>query len=190
MNKKPNIYHANSCPPCPPNVSLGDKITYWLGVGLGSGKPKRAAGTWGTLGGLVVALPFIWFGFVAFFILTILSLLAGSYICGRTSQLMGIDDDPHIVFDEWAGMWLTLLPSVFVLTALGGMDYLYPNTASFWLMIGLGFGLFRLFDVVKPAPISWADKHVSGGFGIMLDDVLAGVMAALLTVIIVFIFCF
>lgn len=185
---KPNIYKSNQCPPCPPNASTFDKCIYWLGIGLGSGLPRRAAGTWGTLGGLVIALPLIWAGFWVFLGATLIGLIVGSFICSKTSALMGIEDDPHIVFDEWVGLWLTLLPTLFVLYEFGQLGEFLPNTLLFWIVISLGFGLFRLFDVLKPAPISWADKHVSGGFGIMLDDVLAGVIAGMIMVIVIFSF--
>lgn len=185
---KPDIYKSNQCPPCPPSASTFDKCVYWLGIGLGSGLPRRAAGTWGTVGGLVIVLPLIWAGFWVFLAVTLIGLVIGSHICGKTSKLMGIEDDPHIVWDEWVGMWLSLLPTVFVLHQFGQMNELYPNSMTFWLVIGLSFALFRLFDVLKPAPISWADKHVSGGFGIMLDDVLAGIIAGMITVIMVFSF--
>ncbi|OOS03553.1 phosphatidylglycerophosphatase [Moraxella cuniculi DSM 21768] len=187
-NQKPDIYQANLCPPCPPDASSYDKIIYQLGIGLGSGKPKKAAGTWGTVGGLLVAIALIWLGFWVFVIATILGLLAGSHICGRTSTLMGIADDPHIVWDEWIGMWLALLPTVFVLNHFGLLNDFVPSKLIFWSSITLSFGLFRLFDVLKPAPISWADRHVSGGFGIMLDDILAGIIAGMLTVIAIFSF--
>lgn len=185
---KPDIYQSNHCPPCPPTASSVDKCIYWLGIGLGSGLPRRAAGTWGTVGGLVVALPMIWAGFWMFVAVTLIGLIVGSFICGKTSRLMGIDDDPHIVWDEWVGMWLSLLPTVFVLHQFGQLGDFYPNSITFWIVIVLSFGLFRLFDVLKPAPISWADKYVSGGFGIMLDDALAGIIAGMITVIIVFSF--
>ncbi|MFP3355063.1 phosphatidylglycerophosphatase A, partial [Pseudoalteromonas sp. SIMBA_153] len=66
-------------------------------------------------------------GFIPFLLLTILSCLVGIWICGRTSELMQVHDDPHIVWDEWAGMWITLLPLSYILS------YLFPkpeNTLS------------------------------------------------------------
>ncbi len=187
-NHKPDIYKSNLCPPCPPTASTTDKCIYWLGIGLGSGLPRRAAGTWGTVGGLIVAMPVIWLSYWLLLIITLLGLIFGSHICGKTSALMGIDDDPHIVWDEWVGMWLSLLPTVFVLDYFDKSNELLPTSSLFWIVMVLSFGLFRLFDVIKPAPISWVDKHVSGGFGIMLDDVLAGVIAGILTVVLVFSF--
>ncbi|MDO4427799.1 MAG: phosphatidylglycerophosphatase A [Moraxella sp.] len=187
-NHKPDIYKSNICPPCPPTATTFEKCVYWLGIGLGSGLPKRAAGTWGTLGGLIVAMPLIAFGIAPFFIVTLLGLLAGSYICGCTSTLMGIEDDPHIVWDEWVGIWLTLLPAVFVLTYFKQIFGEFGFSGYLWATLVAGFVLFRIFDVIKPAPVSWADKHVSGGFGILLDDVLAGIIAGLVLVIGVFYF--
>lgn len=62
-NHKPDVRKSNVCPPCPPTASAWEKLIYWLGIGLGSGLPKRAAGTWGTVGGLVVAIPLLALGF-------------------------------------------------------------------------------------------------------------------------------
>ncbi|OAU95676.1 phosphatidylglycerophosphatase A family protein [Moraxella catarrhalis] len=186
--QKPDIHQANPCPPCPPSANSQEKLIYWLGIGLGSGLPQRAPGTWGTVGGLVVALLLLPLGAWALVLTTALGLLLGHYICETTSKLMNVHDDPHIVWDEWVGMWLTLLPTVFVLHHIDLLKDLYDNTSLMAWMFGLGFVLFRLFDVIKPFPISWADKQVSGGFGIMLDDILAGVMAGIITVIVIYSF--
>lgn len=171
---KPDISQANDCPPCPSDASVLDRIVYWLGIGLGSGMPKRAPGTWGTVGGLIVAIPLMRLGFVPFLIITIVASIIGIWVCGRTSELMNVHDDPHIVWDEWAGMWITLLPFAFI-----GFDQLaeIDGVKLDWIVILVAFILFRLFDILKPFPISWADKKVSGGLGIMLDDILAGLMA-------------
>lgn len=174
---KPDIRKANVCPPLPANASMLDRVVYWLGIGLGSGLPRRAPGTWGTVGGFIVAIPLMSLGFVPFLIITLLSCLIGIWICGRTSELMQTHDDPHIVWDEWAGIWITLLP----------FSYMSVTTDTFWQDISqslsiialiLAFILFRFFDIIKPPPIGWADKRVAGGLGIMLDDIIAGVMAA------------
>ena len=93
---------------------------------------------------------------------------------------MGVHDDPHIVWDEWAGMWITLLPFAFI-----GFDQLaeIDGFKLDWIVILVAFILFRVFDIIKPFPISWADKKVSGGLGIMLDDILAGIMAVALMMV-------
>ncbi len=174
---KPDIRKANNCPPLPADASMLDRVVYWLGIGLGSGLPRRAPGTWGTVGGLIVAIPLMSLGFVPFLIITILSCFIGIWICGRTSELMQGHDNPHIVWDEWAGIWITLLP----------FSYMSVTTDTFWqdisqnlsiITLVIAFILFRFFDIIKPPPIGWADKKVAGGLGIMLDDIIAGVMAA------------
>ncbi len=180
---KPDIRKANDCPPLPTTATMLDRLVYWLGLGLGSGLPRRAPGTWGTVGGLIVAIPLLSLGFVPFLIITILSCVIGSWICGRTSELMGGHDNPHIVWDEWAGMWLTLLPLSYMGIADGNFWQNIAQTSSIVAII-IAFILFRFFDIIKPPPIGWADKKVAGGLGIMLDDIIAGVMAAAVWIII------
>ena len=180
---KPDIRKANDCPPLPANASMLDRVVYWLGLGLGSGLPRRAPGTWGTVGGLIIAIPLLSLGFVPFLIITILSCVIGSWICGRTSELMGGHDNPHIVWDEWAGIWLTLLPLSYMGIADGNFWQNIAQTSSIVAII-IAFILFRFFDIIKPPPIGWADKKVAGGLGIMLDDIIAGIMAAAVWIII------
>ncbi|WP_201509401.1 phosphatidylglycerophosphatase A family protein [Psychrobacter alimentarius] len=184
---KPDIRKANDCPPLPANASMLDRIVYWLGLGLGSGLPRRAPGTWGTVGGLIVAIPLLSLGFLPFLLITVLSSIFGIWICGRTSELMKGHDDPHIVWDEWAGMWITLLP----------FSYMSMTADSFWQYISqplslaallLAFVLFRFFDIIKPPPIGWADRKVAGGLGVMLDDIIAGVMAVVVWIIVMMVF--
>ncbi|HCI76178.1 MULTISPECIES: phosphatidylglycerophosphatase A [unclassified Psychrobacter] len=180
---KPDIRKANDCPPLPIDANMLDRVVYWLGLGLGSGLPRRAPGTWGTIGGLIVAIPLLSLGFVPFLIITILSCVIGSWICGLTSELMGGHDNPHIVWDEWAGMWLTLLPLSYMGIADGNFWQNIAQTSSIVAII-IAFILFRFFDIIKPPPIGWADKKVAGGLGIMLDDIIAGIMAAAVWIII------
>ena len=182
---KPDIRKANDCPPLPVGASMLDRVVYWLGLGLGSGLPRRAPGTWGTVGGLIIAIPLLSLGFIPFLILTILSCILGVWICGRTAELMQGHDDPHIVWDEWAGIWITLLP----LSYMGIADDNFWQNVSQELSIFaivFAFILFRFFDIVKPPPIGWADKRVAGGLGIMLDDIIAGIMAAVVWVVVMF----
>lgn len=182
---KPDIRKANDCPPLPVGASMLDRVVYWLGIGLGSGLPRRAPGTWGTVGGLIIAIPLLSLGFIPFLILTILSCILGVWICGRTAELMQGHDDPHIVWDEWAGIWITLLP----LSYMGIADDNFWQNVSQELSIFaivFAFILFRFFDIVKPPPIGWADKRVAGGLGIMLDDIIAGIMAAVVWVAVMF----
>ena len=177
---KPDVRKANVCPPCPPTASVWEKLIYWLGIGLGSGLPKRAAGTWGTVGGLVVAIPMLWLGFWGFLAITVLGALVGSYICGKTSDLMGVHDDPHIVWDEWVGMWVSLLPILWLHFYDDAL--LQGHQLSLLLLYFAAFVAFRFFDILKPFPIKWVDKNVSGGFGILIDDILAGLMAGVVLI--------
>ena len=184
---KPDIRKANDCPPLPKDASALDAAVYWLALGLGSGLPRRAPGTWGTVGGLIVAIFLLGLGFVPFLLLTILSCFIGVWFCGRASEMMGVHDDPHIVWDEWSGIWITLLPLSYLLTFQNAMLGSYwQNILQPFSLIALiaAFVLFRFFDILKPPPIAWADKKVAGGLGIMLDDIIAGVMAAATWVII------
>ena len=180
---KPDVRKANVCPPCPPTASVWEKLIYWLGIGLGSGLPKRAAGTWGTVGGLVVAIPMLWLGFWGFLAVTVVGALAGSYICGKTSDLMGVHDDPHIVWDEWVGMWVSLLPILWLHFYDDAL--LQGHQLSLPLLYFAAFIAFRFFDILKPFPIKWVDKNVSGGFGILIDDILAGLMAGVVLIVFV-----
>ena len=180
---KPDVRKANVCPPCPLTASVWEKLIYWLGIGLGSGLPKRAAGTWGTVGGLVVAIPMLWLGFWGFLAVTLVGALVGSYICGKTSDLMGVHDDPHIVWDEWVGMWVSLLPILWL--HFYDDDLLQGHQLSLLLLYFAAFVAFRFFDILKPFPIKWVDKNVSGGFGILIDDILAGLMAGVVLIVFV-----
>ncbi len=142
----------------------------WLAFGFGSGLSPRAPGTAGT----VVALPLVWAALAGlpgwgFVLLTALLSLVGVPICGAASSRLGVHDHGGIVWDEFAGLFVTALPLA-----------LLPSFAEpLWLQLLLAFVWFRLFDVLKPWPIRWLDRQVHGGLGIMLDDLLAGVFAAL-----------
>lgn len=184
---KPDINKANDCPPLPANASMLDTIVYWLGIGLGSGLPRRAPGTWGSVGGLIVAIPLMSLGFLPFLIITILSCVIGVWICGRTSKMMGGHDDPHIVWDEWSGIWITLLPLSYIGLSVESLFQTYQRGLNIAVFI-LAFILFRFFDIIKPPPIGWADRKVAGGLGIMLDDIIAGIMAAAVWLILIYTF--
>lgn len=134
---------------------------HFLALGFGSGLAPKAPGTFGTL----AAVPLVWLcsvylPFSYFLILTVLFSIVGIWICGKTADDMQVHDDSSIVWDEVVGMMITMLA--------------VPMN---WHTLLIGFILFRIFDIAKPWPISYLDKHVHGGFGIMADDVLAGVFA-------------
>ena len=133
-----------------------------LAFGFGAGLSPKAPGTMGTIVAVLIYLllpsmpPIIYAGLV------LLSFVFGIWVCGKTAEDLGVHDHGGIVWDEFVGYWITM--------------FMAPS-GLFWVL--LGFVLFRLLDIFKPWPIKWADKELAGGLGIMLDDVLAGIMGAL-----------
>jgi len=133
---------------------------HFLALGFGSGLSPKAPGTAGTLMAVPLYLllePLSWPIYLALLVLT---TLAGIAICDISARRLGVHDHPGIVWDEFVGYWITM--------------FLAP---AGWSWIAVGFVLFRIFDILKPWPIRWLDRHVAGGFGIMIDDVLAGIFA-------------
>lgn len=140
-------------------LSLKNPV-HFLALGFGSGLVAKAPGTFGTLAAiplylLMAQLPLAWY--VG---LTLVSVLAGVYICSKAAQDMGVHDHGAIVWDEVAGLLITMVAA-----------------PAGWIWLLVGFTLFRFFDIIKPWPIRWLDAKVEGGFGIMIDDVFAGVFA-------------
>ena len=136
---------------------------HFLALGFGSGLLPRAPGTFGTLAAIPVYLLLSPLSLAWYLAVVLLICVTGIVICDYTSKQLRVHDHPGIVFDEIAGYLLTM-------TAL---------PLGVWWMLA-GFVAFRFFDIIKPWPISWLDKHVHGGLGIMLDDWLAAVMAWLI----------
>lgn len=134
---------------------------HFLALGFGSGLAPKAPGTFGTLMAIPLYLLIQPLNIEYYIFVVLLVSLAGIYICDKSASMMGEHDHPGIVWDEFAGYFVTMIAVPFE-----------------WVWVLLGFGLFRLFDILKPQPICWLDKHVKGGLGIMVDDLLAGVMAA------------
>ena len=131
-----------------------------IAVGFGSGLIPKAPGTFGSLAALpicavLVYLP-LWISIVFIAVFTLIGTIAAD----RTDKVLRMHDNSAIVVDEFAGMFISVL--------------LYPQDYRWCL---LAFVLFRIFDILKPFPISYVDRHVSGGFGVMLDDLIAGVFA-------------
>jgi phosphatidylglycerophosphatase A len=115
----------------------------------------------GTLLAVAVYLPLARLPLAVYLGVLLLVVVAGVWLCDRVSRDLGVPDHPGIVWDEIAG---------YLLTMLGAPDG--------WPWILVGFALFRLFDIWKPWPIGWLDRRVRGGLGIMLDDLVAGALAA------------
>ncbi len=145
-----------------PQFNLKDPI-HFLALGFGSGLAPKAPGTFGTL----VAVPLVLlFSNLSPFYLALLILfmsLSGIYICGKAAKDAGVHDHGAIVWDEIVGLMITM--------------FMMPIT---WQTMLVGFVLFRFFDILKPWPISYLDKNCTGGFGIMIDDIVAGLAAWLI----------
>ncbi len=142
---------------------IEDHPVYFAAFGFGAGFAKKAPGTIGTIVGIPIYLLASAGGFPVFVVLTVLFSLLGVYLCGETAKAMGVHDHPGIVWDEIVGFMVTMI--------------LVPFS---WSAVLVGFILFRFFDIIKPWPISYLDRHVEGGLGIMLDDLLAGMVSAVL----------
>ncbi len=141
----------------------------WIATGVASGLAPRAQGT---VGSLVALLPwwFLWrdLSLPLYGAMLVVTFVLGVWACSVSSRRIGFPDHRALVWDEFVGQWITLLPVL----------------AGPWWMMAIGFILFRLFDVAKPWPIGWLDARVKGGLGVMLDDVLAGMFAAVVLAII------
>ena len=147
--------------------SLRDIRILWLTL-FGLGFIKPAPGTVGS----AVAIVLWWFFLSSFqvltqFVLLLFYTLASIWLCKLVMQAYDLHDPAEIVADEFAGMWLAL---IFV-----------PKTI--WFVIS-AFVLFRFLDIVKPLLIGWVDRNVGGGVGVMLDDLLAGIVTALILVLV------
>ena len=148
----------------------------WIASGLGGGFSPFAPGTVGSLFALLPWLalrPLPWFTWLAAIVLL---FALGTWAADRVIAKLGREDPGVIVVDEWVGQWLALAIAEFAI-ARAPHAFGAPSLAALLLV---GFLTFRLCDIAKPWPASWADKRVKGGFGTMLDDAFAGVWAGAL----------
>lgn len=129
---------------------------HFLALGFGSGLVPKGPGTAGTL----AAFPLYYFlqdlAGPLYWAVTALLFMLGIWLCDRTGKAMGVHDHGGIVWDEIVAFLMVL-----------------PFAPPVWWGYLLAFVLFRLFDIWKPFPIAWFDRRIHGGFGVMLDDVLA-----------------
>jgi len=135
---------------------------HFLALGFGSGLAPKAPGTFGTLVAVPIYLLIAELPLVAYAGVVIAAALVGIWLCGRTAADLGVHDHPAIVWDEIVGYLVAMIAAP-------------PGLV--WLV--LGFLLFRCFDIWKPWPISYLDRKIHGGIGIMIDDLLAGGLALL-----------
>lgn len=136
----------------------------WLGFGFGTGLAPKAPGTFGTLPAIPLAALWLMLGLPLWLniIFALLLFLVGIFICDYTEQALRRQDYGGIVWDEIVAMMLIL--------------FCIPAGWIWWLA---AFVIFRFFDAVKPWPIRWFDARVHGGFGIMLDDLIAAIFSLL-----------
>jgi phosphatidylglycerophosphatase A len=138
----------------------------FLAVGFGAGLSPVAPGTMGTIVAIPLALLLQPFPLAVKLTLVAVLFVAGIYLCGQTSRRLGVHDHGGIVWDEIVGFMLCTLAA--------------PATLMGYL---LAFGLFRVFDIFKPWPISLADQKLHGGFGIMADDIIAAIYTAVILIL-------
>ena len=133
----------------------------FMAFGFGSGLAPVAPGTAGTLAAVPLYLLLRDLPLAGYLAVIALLFLAGLPVCAHAARQLGVHDHPAIVWDEIVGYLVTMIAAP-------------PGLV--WIIAG--FMLFRCFDILKPWPIRWCDRRVPGGFGIMLDDLLAGVFSA------------
>ena len=143
--------------PTPKELALGTPSGF-LAFGFGSGLSPIAPGTMGTLVAIPFAILLRDLSVPVFWVVLFALFWLGVWLCGHVSKKLGVHDHGGIVWDELVGYWLTV---AFV-----------PMQWS-WLLAA--FFVFRFFDIYKPWPIRQLDKNVPGGFGIMIDDILAAI---------------
>jgi len=157
MNKTRNSTEGNLA-----RTVLRDPVNF-LAFGFGTGLAPFAPGTFGSIPGVLLFWLTLEFGLYVQLGVAVVLAFAGIWICGESARRIGVHDHGGIVWDEITGMYLTLLVA--------------PYSVTGWL---LAFALFRVFDIVKPWPIRDLDHRLGGGLGIMLDDLVAALYAAVL----------
>lgn len=148
-------------------TTLSNKVwrnpVYFIAFGFGSGLSPVAPGTFGTVAAIPVYLLLSTLSWPVYAVLTCAAFILGVVVSDIVSRDLGEHDYKGIVWDEVVGYLLTMM--------------MVPKGIT-WIIAG--FVLFRLFDILKPWPIGWVDRHVHGGLGIMLDDVIAAIPAWLI----------
>jgi phosphatidylglycerophosphatase A len=155
VNKRPQQDDKNLV-----RTVLTDPVNF-LAFGLGTGLAPFAPGTFGSIPGVMLFWLTLDFGLYVQLGIAATLALFGVWVCGESARRIGVHDHGGIVWDEITGMYLTLLAA--------------PFTPAGWL---LAFVLFRIMDIVKPWPIRDLDHRLGGGVGIMLDDLVAALYAA------------
>lgn len=138
----------------------------WVATWGGCGLMQPGPGTWGTIGGIPFGVALLmFFGIPGLILGFAIVFPLGLWASKHFEQMVREKDSSMIVIDEVAGLWVAMIPCL-----------LTPFS------IGLAFVLFRVFDIWKPWPISYLDKYFRGPFGVMIDDVVAGIFAAIVMI--------
>jgi len=122
---------------------------------------------------VLLALALGWSGWWGFLSVTVLVAIAGVWASSVAERHFGQHDDGRIVIDEVAGQLVTLIPTVPLFSKPN------PDLSQLFFWLVTGFVTFRVLDIWKPGPVGWAERRFSGGFGVMVDDLVAGVLGAL-----------
>lgn len=163
-----------------PRFSATRALALALATAGGVGFAPLAPGTFGSLVGVLLFLPFSHFG-LPLYCLTLAALTClGVWVSDVAERAFGRSDDGRIVIDEVAGQLLTLLPLVILSSWWPGVagTGLEIGNSGWWALVVTAFVLFRVFDIWKPGPVRWAEQSFPGGVGVMADDMLAGVLGA------------
>ena len=138
----------------------------WAATWFGCGLMQPGPGTWGTIGALPFGIIILMFGGIPWLLAAIaITFIVGLWASKHFERMVREKDSGMIVIDEAVGVWIAMIPAMLTPTS-----------------IGLAFILFRIFDIWKPWPISYLDKRVHGAMGVMIDDVLAGIFAAIVLI--------
>tara|TARA_Y100000992_G_C21103635_1_gene413855 strand:- start:242 stop:718 length:477 start_codon:yes stop_codon:yes gene_type:complete len=135
---------------------------------------RPAPGTWGSIAGIISAYTFLQItNFLAFCFLLIFSILIGFWTTKKYIEQNPEKSDPsEVVIDEVIGQWIAILPVGYI------FQLEQANTENLWIFWLWAFVSFRFFDIVKLGLVGWADK-LGGALGVILDDILAGIAAAI-----------
>ena len=160
-------------------MRLFDRGILWLAEGFGSGRLRPGPGTWGSLVGCILSVPLLSLPLWLSISLTLAAILLAVPVCSRAEALLGKTDPGSVVLDEIVAIPLTLLPlqAGGLLGVIPFRDLtLLPAHGLWWLA---AFALFRGLDIGKPGPIGTL-QHLPRGWGIVMDDVAAGLITGLL----------
>jgi phosphatidylglycerophosphatase A len=147
-----------------------DGLATLIASGLGSGLSPFAPGTVGSLLTALCLLPSLGIAATIHWWAWTGAVCVAIWSAEEAGRRWGVVDHPAIVIDEVVGLWLAVLIPLTLIPL--------PIEHRVWLLLG-AFALFRVFDIAKPWPVSWLERSLSGGWGVVADDLMAGVMAGL-----------